>query len=194
FGATELTALSGTALREARSRIGLISQDPYSALNPRWRVEKIIRHPLETRRRGTRRARRDTARTLLEQVGLPLSYRNRLPSQLSGGERQRVAIARALALEPEVILCDEPTSALDVSVQAQILNLLQQIQRERDVSLLFISHDIAVVRRMSQRVAVMRSGELVEVAATEQLLKSPSHSYTRELVAAVPSLPHRAAT
>jgi ABC-type glutathione transport system ATPase component len=189
FGSTVLTGLSGTDLREARSRIGMIFQDPYASLNPRWRIEKIIRHPLEMHHRGSRRARRETARALIEQVGLPFSYRDRLPSQLSGGERQRIAIARALALEPTVLLCDEPTSALDVSVQAQILNLLQQIQRERNVSLLFISHDIAVVRRMSQRIAIMRAGEIVEVGDTARVFASPGHPYTRELISAVPELP-----
>lgn len=194
FGTTELTALSGNALRRQRTNIGMIFQDPYSSLNPRWRVERIIRHPLEANRVGSRSARREATRTLLDQVGLPLSYKDRLPSQLSGGERQRVAIARALALSPRVILCDEPTSALDVSVQAQILNLLQEIQRDRNVALLFISHNMAVVRRMSHRIAIMCAGEIVEVADTESVFEQPGHDYTKQLISAVPALPARPST
>jgi ABC-type glutathione transport system ATPase component len=191
FGSTELTALSGAGLRRERARIGMIFQDPYASLNTRWHVEKIIRHPLEVHHVGTRAERRASARRVLDQVGLPSSYRNRIPSQLSGGERQRVAIGRALALEPRVILCDEPTSALDVSVQAQILNLLQEIQHDRHVALLFISHDMAVVRRISQRIAIMHAGELVEVGDVDRVFEHPEHDYTRRLISAVPALPGR---
>jgi peptide/nickel transport system ATP-binding protein len=189
FAGTELTLLKGRRLREQRARIGLIQQDPYSSLNPRWSVEKLVRHPLEARGVGSRSDRARAARELIAQVGLAATHARRLPGQLSGGERQRVAIARALALEPRLILCDEPTSALDVSVQAQILNLLMQIQEERGVSYLFISHDMAVVRRISHRVAIMRAGELVEIGAVDAVFEAPQEAYTRQLIEAVPALP-----
>jgi peptide/nickel transport system ATP-binding protein len=189
FGGADLTRLRGRALRTTRARIGLISQDPYSALNPRWSVEQIVRHPLVARGIGTRSGRYKTAASLIEQVGLPASYAHRSPTQLSGGERQRVAIARALSLDPSILLCDEPTSALDVSVQAQILNLLMEIQAVRKVSLLFISHDMAVVRRMSHQVAIMSRGQVVEVGSVDQVFERGQHPYTRALIAAVPTLP-----
>jgi peptide/nickel transport system ATP-binding protein len=189
FDDTDLTRLRGRSLSATRARIGLISQDPYSALNPRWNVEQIVRHPLTARGVGTGGERRAAVTGLIAQVGLPASYASRYPAQLSGGERQRVAIARALALDPSILLCDEPTSALDVSVQAQILNLLMEIQSVRQVSLLFISHDMAVVRRMSHRVAIMSRGEVVEIGDVDQVFEHGAHEYTRALLAAVPELP-----
>jgi peptide/nickel transport system ATP-binding protein len=189
FDGADLTRLHGRSLRGIRARIGLISQDPYSALNPRWTVEQIVRHPLTARGVGRRPGRGETVTGLIAQVGLPSSYAERYPAQLSGGERQRVAIARALALDPSILLCDEPTSALDVSVQAQILNLLMEIQSVRQVSQLFISHDMAVVRRMSHRVAIMSRGEIVEVGDVDQVFEHPAHEYSRALLAAVPELP-----
>lgn len=193
FDGSDLTRLDHRSLRQRRAQMGMVFQDPYASLNPRWRVEKIIRHPLEAHGIGTHASRGRTAASLLEQVRLSQSYAHRLPGQLSGGERQRVAIARALALQPRMILCDEPTSALDVSVQAQILNLLQEIQHDREIAVLFISHNMAVVRRVSHRIAIMRAGQLVETGATARVFANPQHDYTKELLNAIPTLPQRAA-
>jgi peptide/nickel transport system ATP-binding protein len=190
FDGLDLTRLRARSLRAARARIGLISQDPYSSLNPRWSVEQLVRHPLIARRVGGRHVQRRLTAGLIDRVGLPIVYASRYPNQLSGGERQRVAIARALALEPSLILCDEPTSALDVSVQAQILNLLMEIRDTQEVSLLFISHDMAVVRRISDRVAIMSRGQVVEVGDVDDVFERPQHVYTQDLLAAVPHLPH----
>jgi ABC-type glutathione transport system ATPase component len=192
FRGANLVGLRQRELRRARAQIGIVFQDPYTSLNPRWRIERIVRDPLDAHRIGTRTSRAQTAAALLEQVRLPQSYAHRLPGQLSGGERQRVAIARALALQPTMIICDEPTSALDVSVQAQILNLLQEIQRDRQLAILFISHNMAVVRRVSHRVAIMRGGRLVESGETDSVFAKPQHEYTQQLLHAIPSLPHRA--
>jgi peptide/nickel transport system ATP-binding protein len=192
FNDVNLVGLGGSDLRTARAQLGVVFQDPYTSLNPRWRIDKIIRDPLDAHRIGTRALRARTAAALIEQVRLPQSYGQRLPGQLSGGERQRVAIARALALEPKLIICDEPTSALDVSVQAQILNLLQEIQHSRQLALLFISHNMAVVRRVSHRIAIMRGGELVESGRTRSVFDQPQHEYTQQLLEAIPALPRRA--
>ncbi len=177
----------GSALRSLRRKAQIIFQDPGGSLNPRMRIAEVVSEPLQIHRVGDRRQRRAAAITLLERCGMPSDAADRLPHQLSGGQRQRVAIARALTLEPALIVCDEPTSALDVSVQAQILNLLSDLRAERGLSYLFISHDIAVVSHLCNRIAVMRAGAIVETGATESVLSAPSHEYTRQLLSAVPS-------
>ena len=176
---------SGRALRAARKAIGMIFQDPYESLDARFTVGDVVAEPLDTH--GVRRgARTDRVRELLDSVGMSGIDAGAYPAQFSGGQRQRIGIARALALDPELVVCDEPTSALDVSVQAQILNLLLELQRERGVGLLVISHDLHVVRRMSDEVAVMYAGMVVEQGPAEAVTRSPRHPYTRALLDAIP--------
>ena len=186
FGGRDLLALSGGELRRARREMQLIFQDPYGSLNPRMTIEQIIAEPLavHTSLRGSERQHR--VAQLLKQVGLRPEAAGRYPHEFSGGQRQRIGIARALALEPSFIVCDEPTSALDVSIRAQIVNLLQDLQRERGLSYLMISHDLGVVRHISTSVAVMYLGRIVEQAPTEALYEHPRHPYTRLLLAAIP--------
>ena len=176
---------SGRTLRAARKAIGMIFQDPYESLDARFTVGDVVAEPLDTH--GVRRgARTDRVRELLDSVGMSGIDAGAYPAQFSGGQRQRIGIARALALDPELVVCDEPTSALDVSVQAQILNLLLELQRERGVGLLVISHDLHVVRRMSDEVAVMYAGMVVEQGPAEAVTRSPRHPYTRALLDAIP--------
>jgi oligopeptide/dipeptide ABC transporter ATP-binding protein len=186
FGGQDLLALSGGALRQARRRMQLIFQDPYGSLNPRMTIEQIVGEPLGVHRLARGSERQDRIATLLKQVGLRPEAAGRYPHEFSGGQRQRIGIARALALEPSFIVCDEPTSALDVSIRAQIVNLLQDLQRERGLSYLMISHDLGVVRHISTAVAVMYLGRIVEQAPTEALYDQPRHPYTRLLLAAIP--------
>jgi len=171
----------------ARRRVQLIFQDPYASLDQRWRVDRIIAEPMkELQLLPDRHARKAKVASILTQVGLHPDDGRRFPHQFSGGQRQRIGIARALASEAEFLVCDEPTSALDVSVQAQILNLMRDLQRARGLTLLFISHNLAVVRHMARRIGVMYCGRFVEVATTEDLFRRPRHPYTRMLLDALP--------
>jgi len=201
FGALELTSLwrrrFGAAvwsreLRELRRRMQMIFQDPYASLNPRMTVEDLVAEPLRTFRVADAAQIRQQVRDLLAQVGMDPRFRRRYPHEFSGGQRQRIGIARALALRPEFIVCDEPISALDVSIQAQILNLLTELRRTFGLTYLFIAHDLAAVRHISDRIAVMYLGRIVETGPSEAVCSAPLHPYTRTLIAAIP-LPNPAA-
>ena len=184
----ELVGRSRRDLQPLRRRVQMVFQDPSASLDPRWTVGRLLAEPLEIHGIGNRRDRAERVRKLLAQVGLPVDAAQRYPHEFSGGQRQRIGIARALALEPDVIICDEPVSALDVSVQAQILNLLVDLQRNTGVALLFISHDLSVVEYIADRIAVMYLGRIVELAPRESLWRNPRHPYTRALLEAVPRL------
>jgi ABC-type oligopeptide transport system ATPase subunit len=186
FLGTELTTLGREELRRMRREMQIVFQDPYASLDPRMTVGTIVAEPLVVHGIGTRRSRRDTVRQLLDVVGFNPSYTNRYPHEFSGGQRQRIGIARALALNPKLVVCDEPVSALDVSIQAQILNLLKDLQRDFGLTYLFIAHDLAVVRAMSDRIAVMNRGKLVEMGPAEEVYAAPKDAYTKALLSAVP--------
>ncbi|MGW0941712.1 ABC transporter ATP-binding protein [Streptomyces sp. NPDC002623] len=182
----DITHASRKQLAPIRSEIQMIFQDPYASLNPRQTVGKIVSGPMEINGINPAGGREKRVRELLEIVGLNPEHYNRFPHEFSGGQRQRIGVARALALEPKLIVADEPVSALDVSIQAQVVNLLQKVQRDLGIAFVFIAHDLAVVRHFSQRVAVMYLGKIVEIADREDLYGNPRHPYTRALLSAVP--------
>ncbi len=187
FDSVDLLALSPGEMRRMRRQIQVVFQDPYGSLNPRMRVGTIVREPLDVHRIGSNRKDRDgMVAALLERVGLNPDMMRRYPHEFSGGQRQRIGVARALAMRPRLIVADEPVSALDVSVQAQVINLLIDLQEEYGIAYLFIAHDLAVVERIADRVAVMYLGKIVEMAATDEIFRNPIHPYTRALLQAIP--------
>jgi peptide/nickel transport system ATP-binding protein len=186
FEGKDLAKLSGKDLRSVRPRMQMIFQDPISSLNPRRRVYDIVAEPLRIWKRGDKESQRKVVNETLEAVGIPPDSANRRPHQFSGGQCQRISIARAVVLDPKVIICDEPVSALDVSVQAQILNLLEEMKQRYGLTLVFIAHDLAVVKNVSDRVAVMYLGKLCEVAPPDELYLRPAHPYTSALLTSIP--------
>jgi oligopeptide/dipeptide ABC transporter ATP-binding protein len=184
--AYDVAAAQRGELREIRRNIQMIFQDPYSSLNPRMTIGDIIQEPLIIHGMGTREERRLRAEELLQKVGLDREQMNRYPHQFSGGQRQRVGVARALSINPRLVICDEPVSALDVSIQAQVLNLLADLQQELDLTLLFIAHDMSVVEYISDRVMVMYLGKIAEVAPSDVIYQQPRHPYTEALLSAIP--------
>ena len=187
FDQKDITTLSGPTLRAQRRQFQMIFQDPYGSLNPRLTAPQTIGEAIDTHHlAATPQSRKARIEELLATVGLEPTHADRLPHEFSGGQRQRIGIARALAVEPRLIICDEPVSALDVSVQAQVINLLQDIQQQRGLAYLFIAHDLAVVEHISHRVMVMYLGKIVELAQAKALLRTPKHPYTQALISAVP--------
>ena len=186
YGDEDLTELKGEALRRMRRNMQMIFQDPYASLNPRLTVGNIVSEPLEVHSIGNARERRERVQELLRLVGLSPHMINRYPHEFSGGQRQRIGVARALALQPEFIVCDEPISALDVSIQAQVVNLLEELQATFGLTYLFIAHDLSMVRHISDRTAVMYLGKVVELATRNELYTHPLHPYTQALLSAVP--------
>ena len=186
FQGRDLTRLSTKAMRPLRRELQVIFQDPYSSLNPRMTVGSIVEEPLTIHKIGDRKDRKERVQELFQVVGLNPYMVDRYPHEFSGGQRQRIGIARALAVNPSFIVCDEPVSALDVSIQAQVINLLQELQEQFNLTYLFIAHDLSVVRHISDRVAVMYLGKLAEVTDRDQLYEDPQHPYTKALLSAVP--------
>ena len=186
FEGSDLLALDSNELRRSRRNMQIIFQDPYSSLNPRMKVGRILEEPLIIHRTGVARERRERVAELLRLVGLEPEHAGRYPHEFSGGQRQRIGIARALALNPKFLVCDEPVSALDVSVQAQIVNLLQDLQEKLGLTCLFISHGLSVVEHISSRVGIMYLGKLVELASSEDIFRNAQHPYTRALLSAIP--------
>lgn len=188
FDGTDITNFNTSEVRPLRKNMQMIFQNPYGSLNPRMNVESLVTEGMEIHNLHTKSGRKDVAVDFLEKVGLQKYTLNKYPHEFSGGQRQRVAIARALAVKPKFIVCDEPVSALDVSVQAQIVNLLQTLQDEFNLTYLFISHDLRVVKHISDTVAVMYLGKIVEIAASEEIYENPLHPYTKILISAIPDI------
>jgi ABC-type oligopeptide transport system ATPase subunit len=185
-GVVDLSSLTRSAMRPYRSDLQMVFQDPYSSLNPRMTVGAIIEEPLKIHTKQTKAERRDRVRWLLEKVRLSPAHALRYPHEFSGGQRQRIGIARALATNPKIVIADEPVSALDVSIQAQVINLMQDLQQEFGLSYIFISHDLSVVRHISNRIFVMYFGKIVEEGPADQIYSHPTHPYSKTLLAAVP--------
>ncbi|MBP6927854.1 MAG: oligopeptide/dipeptide ABC transporter ATP-binding protein [Caldisericales bacterium] len=186
FEGEDILGMKGEKMRRMRREMQIIFQDPYGSLNPRLPVGEIIGEPLVVHNLASRKEREEQVMEIMETVGLRPEYLHRYPHEFSGGQRQRIGIARALILQPKFIVCDEPVSALDVSIQSQVINLLQELQSKFKLTYLFVAHDMAVVRHMSDRIAVMYLGKIVELASGEELFKHPLHPYTRALLEAVP--------
>lgn len=189
FDGTDISQLSRRGLQPFRKRMQFVFQDPYASLNPRSSVRRILMEPLEVHGTGSRAERQCRIDSMLERVGISAEATGKYPHEFSGGQRQRIGIARALMLEPELLVCDEPVSALDVSVQAQVLNLLSDLQRDMGFSSLFITHDFSVVKYISDRIAVMYLGKIVEIATPQSIWNTPRHPYTQMLISAVPMPP-----
>ena len=186
FMGKDITKLSGSEMQDFRRNVQMIFQDPYASLNPRMTVGEIIREPMEIHNIGTPKERDEKVASLLETVGLKPDHVRRYPHEFSGGQRQRIGLARAMVMEPELVVADEPISALDVSIRAQVLNLLKKFQREKQVTYLFIAHDLSIVRFISDRIGVIYKGNIVEVADAEELFNFPLHPYTHSLISAIP--------
>jgi oligopeptide/dipeptide ABC transporter ATP-binding protein len=185
-GVVDLANLSRHQMRPYRADLQMIFQDPYSSLNPRLSVEQIVEEPLKIHTKQSQGERKDRVRWLMEKVGLSPDYIYRYPHEFSGGQRQRIGIARALATNPQIVIADEPVSALDVSIQAQVVNLMQDLQQEFGLSYIFIAHDLSVVRHISDRIAVMYLGNMVEMGEADRIYRHPMHPYSRALLSAVP--------
>jgi oligopeptide/dipeptide ABC transporter ATP-binding protein len=186
FEGRDLSELSGAEMRQKRRHLQMIFQDPYESLNSRHTIRQIIEEPLVIHKLGSTAERLEIVKELLEKVGLPPNAMERFPHEFSGGQRQRIGIARAIALQPNMIVCDEPVSALDVSIQSQVLNLLLELQQEMNLTYIFIAHDLAVVKHISDRVAVMYLGKVVELTDAERIYAEPMHPYTQALISAIP--------
>ena len=186
FGGADVMGLNGSEMRAYRKRMQIIFQDPYASLNPREKVREVLTHPLKLHKIGAASEHEDRAAALLEKVGLSRDHLARFPHEFSGGQRQRIGIARALAVEPEFIVADEPVSALDVSIQAQVINLLEDLKNDLDLTMLFIAHDLGVVEHICDRVIVMYLGRVMEIASAADLYARPNHPYTQALLSAVP--------
>jgi ABC-type oligopeptide transport system ATPase subunit len=186
FEGKDITKLQDQELSEYRKKVQIIFQDPYSSLNPRWKVGTIIGEPLKLNTTMNNKEIKERVLYLMEKVGMESDWYDRYPHQFSGGQRQRIGIARALALNPEIIVCDEPVSALDVSIQAQVLNLLLDLQEEFNLTYIFISHDLSVVEHISDRIVVMYFGDIVELKTVDELFSNPQAAYTKKLLSAIP--------
>ncbi|WP_458699824.1 ABC transporter ATP-binding protein [Sulfurospirillum sp. 1307] len=188
FEGKDITKFSEKELQEYRKKVQIIFQDPYSSLNPRWKVGKIIAEPLKLNTNFSDKEIKQKVLEIMEKVGLREDWYDRYPHQFSGGQRQRIGIARALVINPEVIICDEPVSALDVSIQAQVLNLLLDLQEEFNLTYVFISHDLGVVEHISDRIVVMYFGDIVESSDVDTIFEHPKHEYTKTLLSAIPKI------
>lgn len=186
FNGTDIRKLNTEQLRKFRTDMQMVFQDPFASLDPRWTVQQVLEEPLITHEKLSKTQLKERVEELLEVVGLSPYHAHRYPHEFSGGQRQRIGIARALALHPKFIVCDEPVSALDVSIQAQVLNLMKDLQKQYDLTYMFISHDLSVVKFISDRVGVMYLGKLVELAPTQEVFRKPLHPYTKALMSAVP--------